>query len=44
MSDFFKKLSICVEKHSEKRMGVGVLVTVLFGLGLKTFMAMRRRK
>ena len=44
MSDFFKKLSICMEKHSEKRMRAGVLVIALTGLGLKTIMAKGRRK
>ena len=44
MSDFFKKLSICMEKHTEKGVGVGVLVIALSGLGLKTLMAMGRRK
>ena len=46
MSDFFKTLSICMEKkkHSEKGVGVGVLVTSLSGFGLKTLMAMGSRK
>ena len=44
MSDFFKKISICMGKHSEKGVGVGVLVTALSGLGLKALIAMGRRK
>ena len=39
---FFQKLSICMEKHSEK--GRGVLVTALPGLERKTYTAMGRRK
>ena len=43
MSDFFQKTIHLHEKHSEKGMGVGVLVTAMSGLELKTCTAMGRK-